>query len=423
MGHLARVLRSLRDDAAMTQEELAEKAGLSSRTVSDIERGVRSRLYRDTAERLGAALGLPGAALEEFVSDARGRTSASERGLDAQFRRRFVGWHVDRVAALATHVGHEEEWYAVLDADEANLSVALRWAAEAGDTESLLQLGAGLFRYWQARGELAVGRRWLEQGLAAVPTASSPARTAALWGLAWLALQQGDVPRAAACADELTGLAEESDDDVARRNAATVRGMVALARDDATGAVHCLGDALDLAQRLGQPWLLATSLLNLGMAQVAAGAPADARRLLGEALAQYAVLGDERFRARCLGYLGLVSLVEGDAGRGASLYVQSLMVFAALGEPKGIAESLTGLATAAAICGQSGRAARLAGAAERMRESFGGDALPVERRLAESSFAQARDVLGGPDWREEWTRGRALRPDEAIELGLALPPP
>jgi transcriptional regulator with XRE-family HTH domain len=422
MGHLAGVVRALRDDAAVTQEELAERAGLSARTVSDIERGLRTRLYRDTAERLGSALGLTGASLEEFVSAARGRAAAPERSLDARFRHRFVAWHVDRVAALSGHVGHEEEWYAVLDADEANLSVALRWAGEDGDAESLLQLGVGLFRYWQARGDLAVGRQWLEQGLAAVPEASAPTRMTALWALGWLAFQQGDVARAAACADELAGLAEELDDDVARRNAATVQGMVALARDDTTAAVRRLGDALELAHRLEQPWLLATSLLNLAMARVAEGALPEARALLGEALAHYAVLGDERFRARSLGYLGLASLVEHDAARGASLYAQSLTLFAAVGESKGIAEALTGLATAAAITGRSARAALLAGAAERMRESLGGGALPVERRLAERSLAQAQSLVEEQDWREEWTRGRALRTDEVIELGLALPP-
>jgi hypothetical protein len=57
-----------------------------------------------------------------------------------------------------------------------------------------------------------------------------------------------------------------------------------------------------------------------------------------------------------------------------------------------------------------------------MRESLGGGALPVERRLAERSLAQAQSLVEEQDWREEWTRGRALRTDEVIELGLALPP-
>jgi transcriptional regulator with XRE-family HTH domain len=423
MGHLAGVLRSFREDAAMTQEELADKAGLSVRTVSDIERGLRKRLYHDTAERLATALGLAGAAHPEFVELARGRAPDMRRDLDAEFRRRFVAWHVDRVSALADSVGHEDQWYAVLDADEPNLTVALRWAADAGDTESLLQLSAGLFRYWQARGHLAIGRQWLERGLNATPAASASTRMTALWGLAWLAYQQGDDASAAKCARELGDLADDSDDAGARRNAATVSGIVALARNDVTDAVRDLGEALLLAREIDQPWLLATSLLNLGIAKIAAGETADARMLIGEALREYARLGDERFRARSLGYLGLASLVDDDPERGEALYAQSLTVFETFGEAKGIAEALTGLATAAARRGLPARAAQLGGAAERIRESFAGRALPVERRLAEAHLAAAKVEAGDGPWNDAWTGGRALRDDEVIDVALTLPAP
>lgn len=422
MEHLAGVLRSLREDAAFTQEELAQRAGLSVRTVSDIERGLRRRLYQDTAEHLAGALGLDDAARDEFVELARGRAYAVRRELDAEFRRRFVAWHVDRVSALAAHVGHEEQWYAVLDADEPNLTVALRWAADAGDTESLLQLCAGLWRYWQARGDLEVGRRWLQRGLDAVPPPSPTLRMTALWGLAWLAYQQGDDASASECAQELAGLARQVDDATARRNAATISGIVALACDDVAGALSSLEDALALARGLEESWLLATSLLNVGIAKIAARQTDDARTLIGEALREYAELGDERFRARALGYLGLAALAEGDAARGEALYAQSLAVFDALGETKGIAEALTGLAIAAVVRGLPARAARLGGAAERLRESFAGRALPVERRLAETELARARNEVGDADWDAAWTSGRALRPDEAIELALAVPP-
>ena len=421
MEHLAGVLRSLREDAALTQEALAQKAGLSVRTVSDIERGLRKRLYRDTAEHLAAALGLDGEAREEFVEFARGRASAIRRELDADFRRRFVAWHVDRVSALTAHVGHEEQWYAVLDADEPNLTVALRWAAEAGDTESLLQLGAGLWRYWQARGDLEIGRQWLERGLDAVPPPSAAMRMTALWGLAWLAYQQGDDASASECARELAGLARQVDDATARRNAATISGIVSLAGEDVAGALSSLEEALELARGLEESWLLATSLLNLGIAKIAARAIGDARKLVGEALREYAELGDERFRARSLGYLGLAALADGDAQRGEALYVQSLAVFEALEEPKGIADALTGLAMAAVIRGLPVRAAQLGGAAERLRESFAGRALPVERRLAQIELARAKNQVGDVDWDAAWTSGRALRVDEAIAVALALP--
>ena len=422
MEHLAGVLRSLRVDAAMTQEELAQNAGLSVRTVSDIERGLRTRLYQDTAQHLAAALGLEGEPRAEFVELARGRASAIRRELDADFRHRFVAWHVDRVSALASHVGHEEQWYAVLDADEPNLTVALRWAAEAGDTESLLQLGAGLWRYWQARGDLEVGRRWLERGLEAVPPPSPASRMAALWGLAWLAYQQGDDASASECARELAGLARQVDDATARRHAATIRGIVSLAQEDVAGALSSLEEALELARGLEESWLLATSLLNVGIAKIAARETGDARRLIGEALREYVELGDERFRARALGYLGLAALSDGDAPRGEALYAQSLDVFDALGEAKGIAEGLTGLAIAAVMRDLPVRAAQLGGAAERLRESFAGRALPVERRLAEIELARAKNELSDVDWDAAWTSGRALREDEAIALARALPP-
>ncbi|HJQ03932.1 MAG TPA: helix-turn-helix transcriptional regulator [Nocardioides sp.] len=421
MGHLAGVLRSLRDDAAITQEELADRAGLSARTVSDIERGLRRRLYRDTAERLGAALGLTEARLEEFVELARGRATDLRRELDTEFRRRFVAWHVDRVSALAGHVGSEEQWYAVLDADGPNLTVALRWAEESGDTEVFLQLCVGLWRYWQARGDLAGGRAWLERGLAGVPPATVGTRTDALWGLAWLSLQQGDDSTAARCAAELAGLADEAGTPAVRRNAATVAGMVALARDEVGAATERLDTALALARELDQPWLLATSLLNVGIVRIAARDTAGAREVLGEALREYAEVGDERFRARTLGYLGLAAVVDGDPARAEALYLQSLVTFDELAEPKGIAEAVVGLATAAALRGDPVRAAQLAGAAERTWESFGGRPLPVELRVAEAVLARARESADDQVWHEAWIRGRALRQDEAIALAQDLP--
>src|SRR6266571_8636802 len=51
-------LKRLRLAAGMTQEELAERAGISARTVSDVERGLRTLVHHDTARRLTSALGL-----------------------------------------------------------------------------------------------------------------------------------------------------------------------------------------------------------------------------------------------------------------------------------------------------------------------------------------------------------------------------
>ena len=69
------LLHRLRLSAGLTQEELAVAAGVSSRAVSDIERGLNRTAHRDTAQRLALALGLAGAATQEFVAVARGHSA------------------------------------------------------------------------------------------------------------------------------------------------------------------------------------------------------------------------------------------------------------------------------------------------------------------------------------------------------------
>jgi tetratricopeptide (TPR) repeat protein/transcriptional regulator with XRE-family HTH domain len=72
------LLRQLRAEARLTQEELAEAAGLSPRSVSDLERGIHRTAHKDTAGLLAGALGLPGPARALFIAAARGRGLAAD---------------------------------------------------------------------------------------------------------------------------------------------------------------------------------------------------------------------------------------------------------------------------------------------------------------------------------------------------------
>ena len=72
------LLREYRVAAQLSQEALAERAHLSARAVSDLERGVRRTPYRSTIEQLAGALQLDGAAQEALVEAARRvRTAAT----------------------------------------------------------------------------------------------------------------------------------------------------------------------------------------------------------------------------------------------------------------------------------------------------------------------------------------------------------
>jgi predicted ATPase/DNA-binding XRE family transcriptional regulator len=79
-GSFGAILRSYRRAAELTQEELAERAGISVRSISDLERGTSHRPRRDTVEMIVLALGLDDderVALEAALDYRRGPRPAS----------------------------------------------------------------------------------------------------------------------------------------------------------------------------------------------------------------------------------------------------------------------------------------------------------------------------------------------------------
>ena len=74
----AGLLRQLRAEVRLTQEELAEAAGLSARSVSSLERGINRTAHKDTALLLAGALNLAEPARGLFVAAARGRGPAAD---------------------------------------------------------------------------------------------------------------------------------------------------------------------------------------------------------------------------------------------------------------------------------------------------------------------------------------------------------
>ncbi|HEX8919240.1 MAG TPA: tetratricopeptide repeat protein [Chloroflexota bacterium] len=72
------LLKRYRIAAGLTQEELAERARLSVRAVSDLERGARRSPYRDTVQQLAEALALDDDQRLALGAAARGRADSAE---------------------------------------------------------------------------------------------------------------------------------------------------------------------------------------------------------------------------------------------------------------------------------------------------------------------------------------------------------
>ena len=111
--HFGDLLRDYRRAAGLTQEELAERAGISPRSISELERGGAHVPRRDTIDLLMRALELDGPSREAFEALVEGRRRA--RQPDEADRRRsrppsvvHAGQHnVPR--SLTTFIGRERE--------------------------------------------------------------------------------------------------------------------------------------------------------------------------------------------------------------------------------------------------------------------------------------------------------------------------
>src|SRR5215472_17633238 len=71
------VLRTLRRASGLTQAELAERANLSTRGLSDLERGINRSPRRETLLALADAFGLDGDERHRFFKTARRRSTLS----------------------------------------------------------------------------------------------------------------------------------------------------------------------------------------------------------------------------------------------------------------------------------------------------------------------------------------------------------
>jgi predicted ATPase/DNA-binding XRE family transcriptional regulator len=138
---LAGLVRRLRAEAGLTQEELAEAAGLPVRTLSDLERGINRTAHKDTALLLAGALELAGPVRELFIAAARGRADPagvlSARGFAAARRNNLP-------APVSTFIGRDRELSQIRALVNSSRLVTLTGAGGAGKTRLGLQVAAEL---------------------------------------------------------------------------------------------------------------------------------------------------------------------------------------------------------------------------------------------------------------------------------------
>jgi DNA-binding CsgD family transcriptional regulator/tetratricopeptide (TPR) repeat protein len=154
----------------------------------------------------------------------------------------------------------------MLELEHDNLEAALDFADATGRREEALRLAASMTLFWELRGHLGRGSRWLARLLDEADSEPSIWRGRACWGAAHIGLYGGDVETMSVRAPEALELAERFDDDWTRARALNTIGF-ATAIMDPGQARPGLERSVELGLRIGDDW----AVLNSSKMMTAAG--------------------------------------------------------------------------------------------------------------------------------------------------------
>ncbi|HET9849841.1 MAG TPA: adenylate/guanylate cyclase domain-containing protein [Candidatus Dormibacteraeota bacterium] len=347
-----------------------------------------------------------------------GQQKLKEFGDFEATRERHGAHYLDLALEAEPHLVADDqvEWLDRCDVEHGNIRAALRWAIET-DRADLAQSAAGaLWRFWQQRGHIAEGARWLAEVLA-LPSGKAPtaARAKALIGAGGIAWWIPDREAAGRFYAEAVDV-ERQLGDPARIAEAVYNLAFFVAGDDIDAATRLVDEALAYFRKVGDERGVAKTLTMLVIGDAQAGRWKRVTASLEEAVAISRRLGDRLQVAFGLVWLGFAygRLRRMEDARSAAL--ESLRLFQEGGNATGIGIALDSLAFLATWEGRHEDAVRLAAAATRLKQDVGGPRGGFANILEGDPAEEAKAHLDAEAAQRAWDEGWAMPLEEMIAL-------
>jgi predicted ATPase len=437
----------------------------------DLLEMVASLIDKSMLFRLGAASEPRFGMLETLQEYGADRLTAE--GEEPAARRAHAAYFLALAQKAEPHLRGPDQssWLERLDSELGNLRAALRWFLDGGEPEAALRLGCSLGRFWYVRGDLAEGRRWLEEALDSRGV-DPVERARALRIAAMLASYVGDLDRAEALGGEGLATSRELGDERGMAGSLAALGLAARSKgryaesrrayEESVAILRGLGEtsqlaevlarlstsvlqagdfpeaaaasreSLDLFRQLGDADGVAYSLCALGITLLrqgteaegaeAEGTEAEGERLVEEALVVARAVGNRRHTSRALWGLGFAALRKGDHRTARSLCEEATAIASEFGDRWFLTFCLSTLASVLSLEDRPEEAVLLLGAADALREAIGASISPVFADELEGAVAATRAVLDVGRFAVVWSRGRGMSPEQALAAVRARAP-
>jgi predicted ATPase/tetratricopeptide (TPR) repeat protein/DNA-binding XRE family transcriptional regulator len=252
--------------------------------------------------------------LETIREYALERLAAS--GEESMIRRQHARYFltVAEQAAAELTGPRRADWLNRLEDEHDNLRAALRWTADHREVRIGLRLAVTLAQFWELRGYLSEGRRWLTE-LLAIAADEEPQLQATALRIAGSRTFALDIGSAAELTERSLARYRQLGDQRGAAEALYQRGLVAFYQADYGRAADCLAESLTLARDLGDTKLVNRSLWSLTWPGDVPGEISETKKLAEESLERSRQLKDSRGVCAALEALLYMARMEGDAAR------------------------------------------------------------------------------------------------------------
>ena len=352
--------------------------------------------------------------IREFATDQLAEGADHVRGRHAQV---FVDLAVQAEPALDGP--QQAEWIARLEQEHDNLRATITWLRDTGNIEQELRLVGSLASFWNIRGHVHEGSRWIEDALGRAGGDPTIDRAEALRGAASLAGHAGRYRESIAFAEQSVELWRQLNDRLGLARSLRVLANSVKETGDLQPARDLYERAASVADETGDIVAKIDSVGDLGYLALIEHDWNEAARLSHEALIAWRELGDDLGSANESCNLGHALVHLGRPNEALAHYRESIDRARVLGSTELVADALVGVSTVAAVAGEWPIGARLLGAHDGLRERAGVPPASFERDLRARTQATLQARLGA-SLDEHYQAGRELSEMEALQEALAL---
>jgi predicted ATPase/class 3 adenylate cyclase/DNA-binding CsgD family transcriptional regulator len=284
--------------------------------------------------------------LETVRQYAHDRLAQTEELRELRDRHRHAFLRRAEETAPYLEVAGQGAWLDALDAEHANLALALDHATVSDDDESALRLCVSLTVWWKLRGRFALAESAYARALATAGEEPSALRARVLWARGYLLTYAGRYEEAVASELAALEMAEALGETSTIARALDVLGTIQIWADP-LGAREGLERARALARECGDEWCYvdATQIVGYGLLMQSR---AEAETVFEEALEMIERTGYAEFAAWHWTGIGILRHSQGRYQEAFALYERAIAVAEAVGEPvsAGIARSYRAIAWA-----------------------------------------------------------------------------